>query len=98
MTHGWNLLGVIDLFQNAAGKAPGPGDGDGEADNYFGSFDWRVAYTFDGQYHRWVRISPEDDKKDDASSTDDEEDDEPPEIVNGKGYWVWSAEPGTLVP
>ena len=102
VTHGWNLLGVIDLFQNAAGKAPGPsgGIGGGEADDYFGSFDWRVAYTFDGQYHRWVRISPEDDKKDDASSTDDdeEEDDEPPEIVNGKGYWVWSAEPGTLVP
>ena len=20
------------------------------------------------------------------------------EIVTGKGYWVWSAEPGTLVP
>ena len=92
VNHGWNLLGVIDLFQNAAGKAPGAGDGDGEADNYFGSFDWRVAYTFDGQYHRWVRIAPEDDK--DA----EEDDDEPPEIVNGRGYWVWSAEPGTLVP
>ncbi len=93
VNHGWNLLGVIDLFQNAAGKAPGAGDGDGEADNYFGSFDWRVAYTFDGQYHRWVRIAPEDDKDDEEA-----DDDEPPEIVNGKGYWVWSAEPGTLVP
>ena len=93
VNHGWNLLGVIDLFQNAAGKAPGAGDGDGEADNYFGSFDWRVAYTFDGQYHRWVRIAPEDDK-----DAEEEDDDEPPEIVNGRGYWVWSAEPGTLVP
>lgn len=93
VNHGWNLLGVVDLFQNAAGKAPGAGDGDGEADNYFGSFDWRVAYTFDGQYHRWVRIAPEDDEDD-----EEEDDDEPPEIVNGKGYWVWSAEPGTLVP
>jgi len=93
VNHGWNLLGVVDLFQNAAGEAPGAGNGDGEADNYFGSFDWRVAYTFDGQYHRWVRIAPEDDK-DDAQ----EDDDEPPEIANGKGYWVWSAEPGTLVP
>lgn len=93
VNHGWNLLGIVDLFQNAAGKAPGAGDGDGEADNYFGSFDWRVAYTFDGQYHRWVRIAPEDDKDDEA-----EDDDEPPEIVNGRGYWVWSAEPGTLVP
>ena len=93
VNHGWNLLGIIDLFQNAAGKAPGAGDGDGEADNYFGSFDWRVAYTFDGQYHRWVRIAPEDDEDDEA-----EDDGEPPEIVNGRGYWVWSAEPGTLVP
>ncbi len=93
VNHGWNLLGVIDLFQNAAGKAPGAGDGDGEADNYFGSFDWRVAYTFEGQYHRWVRIAPEDDEDDEA-----EDDGEPPEIVNGRGYWVWSAEPGTLVP
>ena len=93
VNHGWNLLGVVDLFQNAAGEAPGAGNGDGEADNYFGSFDWRVAYTFDGQFHRWVRIAPEDDK-DDAQ----EDDDEPPEIANGKGYWVWSAEPGTLVP
>ncbi len=93
VNHGWNLLGIIDLFQNAAGKAPGAGDGDGEADNYFGSFDWRVAYTFEGQYHRWVRIAPEDDEDDEA-----EDDGEPPEIVNGRGYWVWSAEPGTLVP
>ena len=85
---GWNLLGVVDLLQNAAGKAPGPGDGNGEADSYFGSIDWRVAYTFEGQYHRWVRIAPKDEEKDG----------DPPEIVNGKGYWVWSAEPGTLVP
>ncbi len=93
VSHGWNLLGVVDLFQNPAGMPPGAGDGDGEADNYFGSFDWRVAYTFDAQYHRWVRIAPEDDKDD-----EEEDDDEPPEIANGKGYWVWSAEPGTLVP
>ncbi len=93
VNHGWNLLGIVDLFQNPAGKAPGAGDGDGEADNYFGSFDWRVAYTFEGQYHRWVRIAPEDDK-----DAEEEDDDEPPEIVNGRGYWVWSAEPGTLVP
>ncbi len=93
VNHGWNLLGVVDLFQNAAGEAPGAGNGDGEADNYFGSFDWRVAYTFDGQFHRWVRIAPKDDK-----DGEEEDDDEPPEIANGKGYWVWSAEPGTLVP
>ena len=94
VNHGWNLVGVVDLFQNASGEAPGAeGGGSGEADNYFGSLDWRVAYTFNPQYSRWVRIAPEDDK-DDA----DTDDDEPPEIVNGSGYWVWSAEPGTLVP
>ena len=97
VTHGWNLIGVVDLFQNAPGKAPGAnGGGSGEADDYFTSIDWRVAYTFDPQYHRWVRIAPEDDEDDDASSTS--ADDEPPEIVNGLGYWVWSSEPGTLVP
>ncbi len=97
VTHGWNLIGVVDLFQNAPGKAPGAnGGGSGEADDYFTSIDWRVAYTFDPQYHRWVRIAPEDDENDDASSTS--VDDEPPEIVNGLGYWVWSSEPGTLVP
>ena len=87
--HGWNLLGVVDLFQNPAGKAPGAdGGGSGDADAYFGSIEWSVAYTFDAHYHRWVRISPKD--------TDNA--DEPPEIVNGKGYWVWSKGPGTLVP
>ena len=49
-----------------------------------------------------MRVSPEDDVDDKSSEQDDasadEEDDEPPEIVNGKGYWVWSKEPGTLVP
>ena len=98
--HGWNLLGVVDLFQNEAGKAPGAdGGGSGEADAYFSSIEWSVAYTFDAQYHRWVRVSPEDDVRSaDAETDDEEEDDEPPEIVNGKGYWVWSKEPGTLVP
>ena len=101
--HGWNLLGVIDLFQNPAGSPPGPdGGGNGEADAYLASVPWRIAYTYDTQYSRWQRFTPEDDKKadddDDGTEDDDEEDGEPPEIVNGKGYWVWSAEPGTLVP
>ena len=51
VVHGWNLVGVVDVFQNAAGTAPGAeGGGNGEADTYFGSIDWRVAYTFDPQY------------------------------------------------
>ena len=40
---GWNLLGVVDVQQAAAGKAP---SGNGEADDYFNNFDWRVAYAF----------------------------------------------------
>lgn len=99
VNHGWNLVGVVDVFQNPAGTAPGAeGGGSGEADNYFGSIEWSVAYTFDPQYNRWSRISHEDDKPSsgDGTSTDDE--DEEPEIVNGNGYWVWASEPGTLVP
>ncbi|MCY4581515.1 MAG: hypothetical protein OXE50_01765 [Chloroflexi bacterium] len=96
--HGWNLVGVVDVFQNPAGTAPGAeGGGSGEADNYFGSIEWSVAYTFDPQYNRFTRVSHEDDKNDEPSE-DGEEDDEPPEIVNGRGYWVWASEPGTLVP
>ncbi|MDE2837354.1 MAG: hypothetical protein OXL97_07585 [Chloroflexota bacterium] len=93
VTHGWNLVGVVDVFQNPAGTAPGAeGGGTGEADTYFSSIEWSVAYTFDPQYNRWNRISPEDDKG------EEEDSDDPPEIANGRGYWVWSSEPGTLVP
>lgn len=102
--HGWNLLGVVDLYQNPAGSPPGAGGS--EADRYFGSIPWRVAYTYDAHYHRWSRFSPNDDdtaatttgadaNSDAATNADD---DDPPEIANGKGYWVWSPEPGTLVP
>ena len=94
VVHGWNLVGVVDVFQNPAGTAPGAeGGGSGEADGYFSSIDWRVAYSYNPQYGRFTRVSHEDDVGDEES-----EDDEPPEIVNGKGYWVWAAEPGTLVP
>ena len=86
VTHGWNLLGVVDLFHNAQGEPPGAGDGDGEADHYFTSIPWRMAYTYDTPRNRWVRLTP------------DSGVGEPPEIVNGRGYWVWSEEPSTLVP
>ncbi|MCY4583528.1 MAG: hypothetical protein OXE50_12160 [Chloroflexi bacterium] len=93
VTHGWNLLGVIDLFRNEQGEPPGPEDGGGgEADHYFATIPWRMAYTFDTPRNRWVRLIPRDD---DAGTPDDTE---PPEIVNGRGYWVWSEEPSTLVP
>ena len=103
--HGWNLLGVIDIFQNAAGTPPGPEGGDGEADDYFGSVPWRIAYTYETVHSRWVKAVPDADRLAPEGTTADERgfrlvDDKvvTQEILNGKGYWVWSAEPGTLVP
>ena len=93
--YGWNLLGVTDLFQNPAGVAPGAyGGGSGEADEYFGSIPWRVAYTYDTLRSRWVRTI----EGDSDAIVEVPGDDDQPEIVTGKGYWVWSSEPGTLVP
>ena len=90
VTHGWNLLGVMDLFHNPQGQPPGPKDGDGgEADAYFASIPWRIAYAFDTLHNRWVRLTPQN-GRDDVSGL--------PEIVNGSGYWVWSAEPSALLP
>ena len=95
---GWNLLGVIDVRQAAAGKSPLEKS---EADDYFTSIPWRVAYSFETIENAWTKLIPEtgivaDDltaaqKADEITAVADE-------IVNGKGYWVWSSEPGTLVP
>ena len=94
VTAGWNLLGVLDIFQNAEDTPPGGKATDGsipagnhEADNYFGSIPWRVAYTYDTTKSLWIKTTP----KDGAGS-------DPMEILNGKGYWVWSPTPATLVP
>ena len=94
VTAGWNLLGVLDIFQNAEDTPPGGKATDGsipagnhEADNYFGSIPWRVAYTYDTTKSLWIKTTP----KDGAGS-------DPMEILNGKGYWVWSPTPSTLVP
>ena len=88
VTQGWNLLGVLDVYQNADGDAPGlhndEQDGDPEADNYLKSIQWRVAYTYDTTASLWVKTVP--DVGDDS------------EITNGTGYWVWSNSPGTLAP
>ena len=92
VTAGWNLLGVLDIFQNKAGVAPGDGgnttNGD-EADNYFSSIPWKVAYTYDTTKSLWVKSTP---------GNPAQGEDDPPEIANGKGYWVWSPTPSTLVP
>lgn len=106
--YGWNLLGVMDLFQNPAGTPPGPDGGDGEADAYFHSIPWRVAYTYDTVYSLWVRSVPGADRAAPEGTNEEEpgyrlvgEGDDArvvtQEVLNGKGYWVWSAEPGTLV-
>ena len=79
---GWNLLGVVDVLQNRAGSPPSGGD---EADDYFDNIAWKVAYSFDTSTNTWEKSIPKDGDNDD-------------EIVNGKGYWVWSTEAGTLVP
>ncbi len=97
---GWNLLGVLDIFQNAAGMPPGAPDNEGnfaaanyEADNYLNSIPWRVAYTYDTDESLWVKTVP-----DDGDDTAGSGDDPGGEILNGNGYWVWSATPSTLVP
>ncbi len=103
--HGWNLLGVIDIFQNPADTPPGPNGGDGEADHYFGSIPWRIAYGYDTARSLWVRSVPGADRAAPEGTSADERgfrvvegEVVTQEIMNGKGYWVWSAEPGTLVP
>ena len=82
ITSGWNLVGVIDPEQRAEGTTSDP-------DRYFVNVGWRVAYGFDTAGSRWMKILP-------APSTDDGVNDAA--IKNGAGYWLWSTEPGTLVP
>ncbi len=100
VTAGWNLLGVLDIFQNAEGEAPGTaGDNGDEADNYFSSIPWKVAYTYDTTASLWVKTTPGATAQvpDPSDSTGDTMIDVQ-EILNGNGYWVWSPEPSTLVP
>ena len=94
---GWNLLGVIDVRQAKAGDSPLLKS---EADDYFTSIPWRVAYSFETIQNAWTKLIPEvnakvEDPEDETKTIDDPD---AVEIANGKGYWVWSSEPGTLVP
>ena len=81
---GWNLLGIVDISQGTAGSQP---IGKEEADDYFVSIDWRVGYYFNNESNDWQKIVP------DAEPSDGGK-----EILNGKGYWIWSIRPGKLVP
>ena len=54
-----------------------------DADEYLVSLpQWRVAYSFETRLNTWDKLLP---------GTNDT-------VANGKGYWVWSSSPGTLVP
>ena len=82
---GWNLLGVVDAEQADVGDD----DASHDADEYFTSLNvWRVAYSFETQQNRWMKLLPE----------GKDADGNPHMVANGKGYWVWSTRPGTLVP
>ena len=52
---GWNLLGVVDISQGAAGSEP---IGKEEADDYFVSIDWRVGYYFRNEVERLAEDRP----------------------------------------
>jgi hypothetical protein len=82
---GWNLVGIVDAEQDDAGTKH-------DADEYFTSLPaWRVAYSFETQQNRWMKLLP--------NGTDGTgETAEPHMVENGKGYWLWSTRPGTLVP
>ena len=98
VARGWNLLGVIDVDQRADGQAPGTGDNaDGEADNYFNSIPWKVAYSYDTQRSVWTRYTPDAGVACSAGAAEPA-DNCVDEILNGNGYWVWSERPSTLVP
>ena len=115
VTNGWNLLGVLDIYQNAAGDPPGVAKENGdEADNYFSSIPWRVAYTYTTDTSAWTKTTPKTDTIVEGRTVDDlgsgnrkievkegaetVEKVATQEILNGMGYWVWSSEPSTLVP
>ena len=55
VVQGWNLLGVVDADQAAAGSDAGKID----VDSYLTSIEWRVAYGFNTQTSRWDKLTPE---------------------------------------
>ena len=85
ITSGWNLVGVIDAAQRAVGTSAV-----NDPDKYFVNVSWRVAYGFETEGSRWVKILPKPSGTDDGANNT--------QIKNGAGYWLWSTEPGVLVP
>ena len=71
-----------------------------EADDYFTSIPWRVAYSFETIRERVDEADSGDQRfrMPNKATADPDDTIAATEIANGKGYWVWSSEPGTLVP
>lgn len=87
VTEGWNLIGVVDSQQRAAGQRF-------YGANYFTNIDAEVAYGYDSEAGRFERISlPA------TAPTGDVEDATSDLVVEtGKGYWVYANEAGIIVP
>jgi hypothetical protein len=86
VSSGWNLLGVVDVGQRDAGATI-------DADLYFASIEWSVAYGFDTTTNRWEKLT-----EDASDNPDTADEDENAYVENGAGYWVWATKAGTLVP
>ena len=86
VVQGWNLLGVVDAGQAKAGKNVN------DADAYFSSIEWRVAYSFNAQTTRWDKITKGADTDSAMEGT------QLAQVTAGTGYWVWVTKAGTLVP
>ena len=84
VSHGWNLVGVVDTQQREAGHRA-------FASSYFANIDAEVAYGFrEGRLHR-VSL-PESVEDLDLFADDDIV------VENGKGYWVYANEAGVIIP
>ena len=73
---------LLGVVDVAQADAGDAPSGGADPDDYFNNFDWRVAYSFETERNQWNKLLPG------ANAG----------IANGKGYWVWSTEAGTLVP
>ncbi len=90
---GWNLLPMVDLTQAAVGTDTNNVDAwEHDALDYFATIDWELAYAFvNGAWMRVTASSP-------CADGDGTPDSDAGCLVNGRGYWVWVASSGTLVP
>ena len=86
VSKGWNLIGVIDSQQRAAGERS-------FAANYFTNIDAEVAYGYDSLNGLLQRISLPESLADTDLITNDSL-----VVETGKGYWVYANEAGIIIP